>query len=177
MLSKFIPLIFIILLSANHEAHANQAKAPLNKYFSPVKSVGETRFKYLWLDVYDVALFTNDGEYQPNRSFALEIVYLMEFDSNAIVKRTIKEISDQGFTDSEKLKHWEMNLKGLFPNVKKGDSIIGIKDDAGASHFYFNGKALGSIDDKEFSQRFFNIWLGPESKSPKHTNKLINKQL
>jgi hypothetical protein len=64
-------------------------------------------------------------------------------------------------------------MKTTFPDVKKGDQLIGIHRPDGSASFTLNGKSIGEIRDEEFTRLFFGIWLSPRTSEPKMRNALI----
>ena len=148
----------------------------VNQYVPEAMQVGEARMKYLWLNIYDAALYSPQGDFRQDNSFALQLDYLRKFEGDKIAERSIAEIKKQGYTDNSKLNQWLMQMKAIFPDVNKGDTLLGIKDEDGNTNFYYNGKKLGVIEDTEFSRNFFNIWLSDNSSYPELTKKLIGKR-
>ena len=51
----------------------------------------------------------------------------------------------------------------MFPNVKKGDRLLGVQQPGQGAAFWFNGQLRGDIRDAEFARLFFGIWLSPRS--------------
>lgn len=167
--SHVLTFLILFLLSTTLSANVKV----LSAYLPQPEQVGEVRVKYMWLDIFDIALYSPKGIFDREKSFALEIIYLRNFQGEKIAERSIQEIRNQGFSDELKLEKWFNDLKLLFPNVAKGDSLVGVKDVHGVTYFYYNEVALGFISDPEFSERFFDIWLGEKSRSQKYTKQLI----
>ena len=55
------------------------------------KLVGEARFKWLFLDVYDVKLSTPTGQYTTGSPLVLELTYLRKISREQLVTTTEKE--------------------------------------------------------------------------------------
>jgi len=128
--------------------------------------VGEGRLRILGFRVFDAKLYAPDGEYDPDNAFALELTYLRSFSGDAIANETIKEISRQGYQNSAKLNAWGRTLESLFPDVEPGQSITGVRTASGGTVFYFGNRNIGAINDREFTSRFFSIWLGNNTRNP-----------
>ncbi len=64
------------------------------------------------------------------------------------------------------LQRWEPELRRVFPDVKEGDSIVGVHYPGRGAAFYHRGRATGEVVDAEFARLFFAIWLDPRSRSP-----------
>ena len=61
----------------------------------------------------------------------------------------------------------------IFPDVKKGTVLYGVKTIHSTTQFYQNDVFLGEVKDIQFTQRFFNIWLGEKTSEPKMRQTLL----
>ncbi|WP_240615563.1 chalcone isomerase family protein [Alteromonas facilis] len=127
--------------------------------------VGAAKFEYFFFDVYRAELFAPDGQYQADKHFALALTYLRDFKGVDIAERSVKEMRQQGFNDTSTLSAWNEQMQAIFPDVKKGQTITGVALD-GVASFYLNDKPIGQIKDAQFTQRFFDIWLGEKTSEP-----------
>ena len=153
-------LLLPLVLSGNAQALGSEQ-------YDALQMVGEARLKVLFWSVYDSRLYTADGDYQDGeRPVRLDIQYLMNIDSDALVSRTASE------WESLQRRHanqdqWLQTLAQLWPDVSESDTItLEIQQDNRAT-FYRNGELLGSLDDPDFGQYFLDIWLSPETTRPK----------
>ena len=71
------------------------------------------------------------------------------------------------------LSAWEKIMLEIFPNVEKGQTITGICLPSGTSVFYLDDTLLGEVNDKAFTTKFFDIWLGDKTSEPKLRSKLL----
>jgi hypothetical protein len=175
---KIISLMIIFFLSS----FSVQAK-PLNddnkfikKYISSPQKVGEGKLSFLFWDIYNATLYSSNGRFDIKKPFALKIEYLMEFSGEEIAIKTIKEMKRQGFKNSEKLKLWQKKLEVIFPSVKSGTILTGIYTKDKKTIFYNDGIKFAEIEDPEFGEKFFNIWLGNNSRDTNLTNILQGKK-
>ncbi|MBT0585470.1 chalcone isomerase family protein [Alteromonas sp. SM 2104] len=158
----------------NNNAYAN--KAVVEEHIGGAEVVGEARFEYFFWDVYDVKLYTPNGEYDPNGAFALSLTYLRDFDGRDIAERSVKEMRKQGQNDSAKLDDWLAQMSSIFPDVKEGQTLTGIAHkDSGHARFFLEDKQIGLVEDEEFTQAFFDIWLGEKTSEPKLRKRLLNR--
>ena len=137
--------------------------------------LGEGRLKVLFWNVYDATLYTPSSGYFSGGPFALSLTYLMDFAGQDIAKRSVDEMQDQGWQDTTQLESWENQMITLFPNVKEGDTLVGIQTTEGSARFYYNDTFVGQVDDGEFSKAFFGIWLSPKTSEPKLRRKLLGE--
>jgi hypothetical protein len=164
-------LFFVVSLSAPVIASAIPER--VQAYIPQATIQGEGRLKVLFWQVYDAVLYTPAEGYREDGVYALSLTYLMDFEGAEIAKRSRSEIADQGVTDNALLDLWELRMRDVFPDVKDGDTIIGVRDSSGYARFYHNGKAIGSVEDAQFSNAFFGIWLSPNTSEPKLRQKLL----
>ncbi len=145
----------------------------ISEYVTSPKKVGEARFSFLFWDVYDAALYTQSDATSLVPPYALELKYLRDLDGAAIAERSIEEMKKQGVDDKQKLSRWEAQMKAIFPDVDDTSVITGIADANNTSHFYLGNDKIGTIDDTEFTSRFFGIWLSKDTSEPKFRAKLL----
>ena len=164
----FVGLMAISLPSLSY------AEIPqVERYVSNPTIQGTARLKYLMWNVYDATLYTSNDLHKNEGPYALKLDYLLDLKGAAIAERSIKEMRQQGFNDQAKLVAWESALKNIFPDIKKGNSIIGIRDDNNYTIFYKNNLKIGQINDPEFTKCFFDIWLGKETSQPQLRTQLL----
>jgi len=164
------------LLAAFVSAGVQAETTTISSYVPSAEQVGKARLRYLLLDIYDATLLAPNGDYEKTQPFALSLDYLRKLNGDAIAKRTIKEIRGQGFSDEATLDRWFAEIVDIFPDVQKGSNITGVLDDDRVTHFFFDGKKVGSIKDPDFGPRFFDIWLGEKSSQAKMRDRLIGKK-
>lgn len=95
----------------------------------------------------------------------LEIQYLLDIESDALVDRTRSEWEDQGL-ENDNQEQWLQALRELWPDVSQDDVLVLEIDDDNRSTFYHNGNRLGVIEDAGFGQQFVDIWLAPTTTRP-----------
>ena len=64
------------------------------------------------------------------------------------------------------LQRWEPELRRVFPDVKEGDSIIGVHYPGRSAAFYHRGRATGEVADAECARRVFAVWRDAGIRSP-----------
>ena len=137
---------------------------------------GNSRFTYFGFDIYDASLWVAPGfsavDYD-RHPFALTLTYLRDFSGEAIAKRSVSEMRRQpGVTDAQ-LAVWEKRMADTFPNVRKGDRLTGIHRPGEGAVFLLNGQPAGTIQEAEFSRRFFGIWLSTQTSETRLREALI----
>ncbi len=132
--------------------------------------LGKARLSVYGFQVYDSRLWVPPAFKTENFSsqpFALELVYLRDLKSDAIADRSIAEMRRTSPIDDVKAAAWRQAMVRVIPNVKKGDRVTGVNRPGEGATFWVNGKLAGDVDDGEFAQLFFGIWLSPKTSQPK----------
>ena len=146
-------------------AAATTAQAPL----AGTRLSGQARHRVWGFEVYDAALWVTPGfsAQAPERSaFALELHYLRDFSARDIASRSIDEMRRSGPLTATQAAGWQQTLATTLPDVRKGDRLTGIHQPGQATVFWLNGKPVGEIAGADFAQRFFGIWLAPQTSAP-----------
>ena len=163
------PILYFLLICFGASAYAT----PLSKYMNDPQTVGNARLEVMFWDIYDAELIAESGVFVTGEPFALKLTYLRKFKGEDIASRSVDEMRNLGVDDEIKLAKWFEQMHSIFPDVKSGNSIIGVVDDKQYSNFYFDEMKLGRIDDPEFSKWFFAIWLHEKSSEPKMRKELL----
>jgi hypothetical protein len=137
---------------------------------------GEASYRFLGLKVYDIRLWCPGGQYKRGEPFALELKYDMNFKGADIAKRSVDEMRGQGYGPEEKLERWRQQMAKVFPDIKPGDTLIGVAEPGKPARFYTRDRFVASVDDTEFSQAFFDIWLSDKTSEPGLKKRLTEKK-
>lgn len=148
-------------LLAASELHAS----PL-PHLSNFDAVGSGTLRFFGLRLYDATLWSAGGVWSASRPYALELVYARSFDGGAIAQRSIEEMRAQRPWPEATLARWEKDMRALFPDVDKGDRLIGVRMPGAGATFYSGSRKLGQINDEAFADAFFGIWLSPATRAP-----------
>lgn len=152
-----------------------EARADLGAAARSVPSaslVGKGRLTFLGIKVFDAELYAPGGAYSPEKPFALKLTYLRSFKGTAIAARSAEEMRKQG-APANMLKTWTTQMEAIFPNVRAGQSITGVRTSGGATLFYAGNSRIGAISDPAFAKHFFAIWLGQRTGNPALRAKLV----
>ncbi|MDX2217962.1 MAG: chalcone isomerase family protein [Burkholderiales bacterium] len=173
-MNKFAALL-LSLLALN--ALANPVlPEPVQKDLPGLTLVGDTNFRFIGMKVYDIRLWAPEGRYAPDKPFALELVYDMNFKGTDIAKRSIDEKRGQGYGPEEKLNRWYAEMAKIFPDIKPGDTLIGIHVPGKEARFYTRSKFIAAVADPEFSRAFFDIWLSEKTSQPGLRKRLLGNK-
>lgn len=162
-----IALLLTLMFAA--AVPGSPAKADLSAAARSVPSaelVGKGRMTYLGFKIFDAELYAPGGTYSASAPFALKLTYLRNFKGKAIAESSIDEIRRQGGVSAGQLSRWEKQMRAIFPNVARGQSLTGVRASNGSTVFYSGNRKLGTIADPAFTRKFFAIWLGSNTRNP-----------
>jgi Chalcone isomerase-like len=160
---------------ASLAAAAAVAPAEITRALKNVRMLGQSRLVVFGFNIYDAKLWVEPDFVAANygtESLALELRYLRNFTGTSIAERSLKEMRRLGEVSDEKASQWLVQMKQTFPDVKKGDQLIGIHRPDGSAQFILNNKPMGEVRDEEFTRLFFGIWLSPRTSEPKMRSEL-----
>jgi Chalcone isomerase-like len=143
-----------------------------------VRIRGGGELTFLGLSIYDARLYRDAaarGDCAPDEAFALQLTYKRRLYGERIAARSVEEMTKLGFGTAEQRAHWGELLKKILPDVDAGDFLTGVNVPRRGVHFYQNGKPIGAIDDREFAQAFFGIWLDPRTSEPALRKQLLGE--
>lgn len=146
---------------------------PIQRAIPEAVLVGQARMSYLFWDVYDIALFAPESQWNAEQPFALTLTYLRKLKGRDIAQRSVDEMEKRGFQDQQKLTMWLRQMEELFPDVQDQTVLIGIADKQKHSHFFLHDTYLGSVNDPMFTAEFFGIWLRSDTSEPDLRRKLL----
>jgi hypothetical protein len=161
-------LVFLFTVFAGYANASDHAD-----HLHPLKLVNQANFSYMLWKVYDIALFDEDGQFDHIPPYALRLTYLRELSGTSIADRSSKLIRSQGVEDEIQIAGWHSQMDEIFPDVSAGDTLSGLYNENKETVFFYNGEAIGRIQDPLFGQYFFGIWLGEDTTEPRLRSQLI----
>lgn len=161
----------LLLLAAGSVFARPQAPLP----FEP-NVVGAGTLRFMGFALYDGKLWSPSGRWDADAPYALELTYARAFDGEDIVRRSLDEIRRLRAPDEATLTRWEARLKAIFPDVKAGDRLTGVRLPGQGARFYVGERLLGRIDDESLAEAFFAIWFDPRTRAPDLRRKLLGRQ-
>ena len=179
MPERLMGAVALVMLTVSLVANSRAQHVPeyVTRKISGAELVGHAQMDYLFWDVYQAYLYAPRGEWRSQPPYALSLHYQRSFSAGSIADKTIELMRGQsGKIPARLLEKWRRQMVEVFPDVQKGSVITGIYLPQGRSLFYGkDGRFLGEISGKRFGERFFAIWLGPETPEPALRKKLIGK--
>lgn len=167
---------FVFVVGMSLPTFANTLPEVVVKEHTALSVRGEGDLKFLGFKVYDARLWTQLKPYSTSEIFALQLIYDMSFKGREIADRSLTEMRKVGYKDEQKLKRWGEEMLRIFPDVNKGDALIGVSIPGKGAKFYSRDKLIATADDAEFAKAFFDIWLSEKTSEPKLRDKLLGRQ-
>lgn len=173
-MARFVTrLLFILALGATLPSAAQMLPQVVTREMPNLTLRGDGVMRFFGLKVYDVRLWSAMRAFTHTDPFALELVYDMSFSGRDIAERSVQEMRGQGHVDEAKLKRWGEEMARIFPDIKKGDTLIGVSIPGKEARFYNRDKFIASVTDPEFARAFFDIWLSEKTSAPAVRAKLL----
>ena len=149
----------------------------LQPYLQTPTLIGQGNYTYWGFDVYVASLWASDSnvnaEQWQTQRIALELSYLRDFKGIDIAKSSIDEIHTQSPLPKSKATLWLKTLEDIFPNIKKGQTLVGIYIPNVGAQFLYETALIGEIKDLELTKRFFDIWLSQQTSAPQLRKRLL----
>ncbi len=155
--------VALLLVTMTWSVQANDNLLPGTKPSST------QRYQVWGFEVYDARLWTQPGfsvQQYTAHPFALELSYLRSFEGLAIAKRSLDEMHKVGNISERQEKDWLKAMSEIFPNVRKGDRLVGVYKPNEGAEFWFQQRRLGVVMDPQFAKLFFGIWLHEATSAP-----------
>jgi hypothetical protein len=132
---------------------------------------GNGEFRRFGFLVYETTLWAGDDPQRPPLMLRLE--YKRNIAGVDIAEASVKEMR-RTVADETRLREWGERMARIFPDVKPGDHIVGHHLGDGAV-FMQGERLLGRIDEPDFAQAFFGIWLDPRTSAPELRAALLRR--
>jgi hypothetical protein len=157
----------------------NQAAAPpeVAQTWPDARLQGRGKLSFLGLHIYDARLWVREGfdaAKWATQPVALELEYGRALVGKLIAERSLKEMRRIETVDDARAQRWLALMTQQFPDVKKGDRIIGKHLPGEAARFFVNGAVRPDVREPDFARAFFGIWLSPRTSEPALRSALLN---
>ena len=153
-----------------------QAPAALQTDLSNWQRVGAGRFTWFGLHVYDAALYSpadSSSVTDFQAPFALALTYARNFRGTDIAARSTDEIMRLGLGNETERALWDRWMREAFPDVRAGDTLMGVYVPGQGLRLYKNGSAQALSADDGFARAFFSIWLAEGTSAARLRRELL----
>jgi len=128
--------------------------------------VGSGRLQVFFIDIYQLTLVAEDGQYAPGRDFALVFDYLTSVSKASIIDASLDKLADQDRVSAADIKQWRALLNQGIVDMDKGSSAIVIFFKDGRVGFVHGTAAPVMFNAPKFAVKFAAIWLGQKTAYP-----------
>jgi Chalcone isomerase-like len=169
----------LVLSFSSHHAFAQRVDAPALHEpaiagMPTLKARGGGLLRVFGFQVYNAYLWTPNGaEFDAKKPYVLDIEYLRNFEGKVLSERSIDEMRGQGIGSDAVYPKWLAEMVRVFPNVKPNDRLTGVATANRTAKFFHNGKFAGEINDPDFTDAFFGIWLHERSSQTRFRERLL----
>jgi hypothetical protein len=160
-----LPALALLSALAFAPAFAQVLPQSATPLLPDVRPAGQGRLTWFGLHVYDARLYVSGQGFRADAPYALALRYARDFPGARIADTSVDEMRRLGFGDEADQRRWREAMRGLFPDVKRGDELTGIALPGRGAVFFHNGRRIGAVDDPEFAEAFFAIWLDPRTRA------------
>jgi hypothetical protein len=80
---------------------------------------------------------------------ALQLDYRRDIARDRLVQTSVDEMRRLGASEGQ-LQRWEPELQRVFPDVREGDSIVGVHYPGRGAAFFHSGRSTGEVRDADF---------------------------
>jgi hypothetical protein len=169
--SSLLSVVVVALVASQSLAQdAAPALAPAVAAMVPDVTVrGGGSLTFFGLHIYDAYLYApadHGAGWSSSNPFAMQLVYRRHLVGAKIAERSIEEITKLGYGTRQQRMKWEQEMRRIFPDVNAGDRLVGVNVPQQGVHYFYNGNAIGAIEDAEFAKAFFSMWLDPRTSEP-----------
>jgi Chalcone isomerase-like len=168
----------LTLCNAAAEISAPPLPAAVTSLVPNLEAKGGGEMTFMTLAVYAAYFYCIDHarcRWAPEQPFAIQLVYHRSLVGAQIAERSVEEIAKLGYGTPEQRARWGALMTQFFVDVVDGDRITGLNLPQFGVRYYYNGKLLGEIQDREFAKAFFGIWLDPRTSEPELRKKLLSE--
>ncbi|HSN17117.1 MAG TPA: chalcone isomerase family protein [Gammaproteobacteria bacterium] len=128
--------------------------------------LGAGKLTFLFWKIYDIALYASGAQWQPQRPYALAVVYARGFTGAEIADEGVRQMRRLGYADGRDLERWRADMLQAFPGVAPGDRVAAVWLPPGDLQVYIDDKMTAEFKDPAFATAFFGMWLDPRTSEP-----------
>jgi hypothetical protein len=162
--------------SAEKALQASYVPSSVLKELPDAKKIGAGTLRWFGIRVYDVQLWGNSGganfDYKKEK-YWLELKYARAFEGGKIAERSRDEMEKIGAGTATQLEAWGKQMAAIFPNVESGTKLSAIHFPNAGAKFFKDGNEIGQIQEAEFAEAFFGIWLDKKTSAPAVRERLL----
>ena len=165
----------MVLLIAARPSYASNGADNWRSKFPDMKFVGGGVLTVLFMDIYKLNLYANEGRYSGRNDFVLEFEYLKPVSKSTIIDASINELTKADNVTSTDMKFWKRILDKGIVDMDAGEVASMSFTKAGIVTFYLADSSTVSFEAPKFATSFSSIWLGENTLHPRLRQRLLGK--
>lgn len=166
-------LALLLLALAGAAPAARELPAPVQGAAPPLRALGQGEMRWFGLHLYDATLWVGGERWDPQRPFALDIRYARDIPRSRLVQSSLDEMRRLSLADDAALGRWGEAMARVFPDVRRGDRLVGVHLPGRGASFYTGDRYLGTVAEEAFAEAFFAIWLDARTREPRLREALL----
>ena len=167
-------LAFALMLASASSALA-VALPPALELGEGLRQLGRGEARWWGLRLYEAALWVPGERWSADAPYALALRYARDFSGERLAGTSIDEIERLFGGGENELSRWERELKRALPDVKEGETLVGVFRPGRGVAFYHGDALVFESGDELLARRFFAIWLDPRTRSPELREALLGR--
>lgn len=168
-----LAIVFMCALLPVHATNPPPLPDDLVAGSSSWRPIGAGEMRWLGFRIYEASLWAPQPDWRPDAPFALAIRYDRSIPSSRLVQTSVDEMRRLGMADEARLDAWRTFLQRAFPDVDRGDVIVGVNLPGEGVVFYRGDEPTGRLADEGFARAFFAIWLDERTREPGLRTRLL----
>ena len=165
----------MVLLIAARPLYASNGADNWRSKFPDMKFVGGGVLTMLFMDIYKLNLYANEGRYTGHNDFVLEFEYLKPVSKSTIIDASINELTKPDDVTSTDIKFWKRILDKGIVDMNAGEVALVRFTKEGMVTFYLDDRSPVSFKAPKFAKGFSSIWLGENTSRPRLRQNLLGK--
>jgi hypothetical protein len=139
---------------------------------------GHAKFRYLYFDVYTIALYGGKGEREnEDRNQALVFHYHRKVSAEKMVQGAFQNLSANPNVDVYDIQPELQRLNLHYDDVAEGDRYMLLQLEGEGLTLFKNEVRLVSINNDDFARQYLGVWLSDHPLSRKLQGDLLSSQV
>jgi len=153
----------------------SQALASWQETLPGARIIGTGEFRMFGFDIYNARLWSAARPLASDQPFALELIYQRRISRDDLVRASVDEIKrlSDGSISAGQLAVWQAQMQQSFVDVEAGTRLTGVYLPGQGARFYVGQQLRYEVNDPQFAQAFFGIWLDPRTNNPELREQLL----
>ena len=164
--------IGLAVISTSVQSFAKSPPPEVASALQAPKLVSTAEMSFLFWRLFRAELWSNDGAFNWDKSFALSLTYDMEFSADELTDKTITEIDRLTDWSTPALAALRDKLSPCMATVGDGDRFTAVGVSPDKVVLFLNSREQCQLETLDLRRAFFQIWLSDNSQFPTESRRL-----